>query len=131
MLSVFSSGHICACYFGLGHYHLDGANLRMQTHLVSKIMHQILAIISWQYNYSKNSFIVMVPACKSNHDIVLLIDRTYSNTAKSIHTISASKASFRRSNVTTFDVESSTTTTASSTRPRGRPTSTSRNVTTV
>ena len=33
----------------------------MQTHLVSKIMHQNLAIILRQFNYSKNSFIVLVP----------------------------------------------------------------------
>ena len=36
MLSEFSSGHICACYQDLGHFHLDGANLQMQTHLVPK-----------------------------------------------------------------------------------------------
>ena len=29
----------------------------MQTHLVSKIMHKSLAIILWQFNYGKNSFI--------------------------------------------------------------------------
>ena len=29
----------------------------MQTHLVSKIMHQNLAIILQQFNYGKNSFI--------------------------------------------------------------------------
>ena len=40
MLSEFSSGHICACYLGLGHFHLDGANFQMQTHLVPKIMHK-------------------------------------------------------------------------------------------
>ena len=33
----------------------------MQTHLVSKIMHQNLAIILQQFNFSKNSFIVLVP----------------------------------------------------------------------
>ena len=31
----------------------------MQTHLVSKIMHQNLAVILWQFNYGKNSFIVL------------------------------------------------------------------------
>ena len=56
MLSQFSS----ACYYGLGHFHIDGANLHMQTHLVSKIMHQNLAVILCQYNYSKNSFIVLI-----------------------------------------------------------------------
>ena len=30
---------------GLGHFHLDGANLQMQTYLVAKIMHQNLAVI--------------------------------------------------------------------------------------
>ena len=40
MLSEFSSGHICACYKGLGYFQLDGANLQMQTQLVPKIMHQ-------------------------------------------------------------------------------------------
>ena len=40
MLSEFLSGHIRACYQGLGHFHLDGAHLQMQTHLVPKIMHQ-------------------------------------------------------------------------------------------
>ena len=29
------------------------------THLVSKIMHQNLAVILWQFNYGKNSFIVL------------------------------------------------------------------------
>ena len=62
MLSEFSSGHICACYDELGHFHLDDANLQMQTHLVSKIMHQNLAVILQQFKYSKNSFIVLVPA---------------------------------------------------------------------
>ena len=33
----------------------------MQTHLVPKIMHQNLTIILQQFNYSKNSFIVLVP----------------------------------------------------------------------
>ena len=40
MISEFSSGHIYACYLGLGHFHLDSAYLQMQTHLVPKIMHQ-------------------------------------------------------------------------------------------
>ena len=40
MLSEFSSGNICDCYYGLGHFHIDGVNLQMQTHLVSKITHQ-------------------------------------------------------------------------------------------
>ena len=29
MISEFSSGHICACYWGIGHFHLDGTNLQM------------------------------------------------------------------------------------------------------
>ena len=33
----------------------------MQTHLVPKIVHQNLAVILWQFNYSENSFIVLVP----------------------------------------------------------------------
>ena len=33
----------------------------MQTHLVPKIMHQNLAITLQQFNYGKNSFIVLVP----------------------------------------------------------------------
>ena len=61
MLSGFSSGNNCACCSGLGHFHLDGANLQMQTHLVSKIMHQNLAVILRQLNYSNNSFIVLIP----------------------------------------------------------------------
>ena len=40
MLSEFSSGHICACYYGLGHFNLDNANLQKQTNLVPQIMHQ-------------------------------------------------------------------------------------------
>ena len=32
----------------------------MQTYSVSKIMHQNIAKILWQFNYSKNSFIPMV-----------------------------------------------------------------------
>ena len=40
MLNEFSSGHICACTQGLGHFNLDGTNLQMQTHLVPKIMLQ-------------------------------------------------------------------------------------------
>ena len=32
MLSEFSSGNICDCYYGLGHFHIDGVNLQMQTH---------------------------------------------------------------------------------------------------
>ena len=65
IFSEFSSGHICAFHLGLGHFHLDGANLQMQTHLVPKIMHQNLAINLWQFNYSKNSFIVLVPGIES------------------------------------------------------------------
>ena len=39
-------------------FQVDGANLRMQTHLASKIMHHnFMAIQLWQ----KNSFIVLVP----------------------------------------------------------------------
>ena len=48
-------------YLGLGHFHLDGANLQMQTHLVPKKMHQNLAVILQQFNYGKNIFIVLVP----------------------------------------------------------------------
>ena len=33
----------------------------MQTHLVSNIMHQNLAIILQHFNYCKNSFIVLFP----------------------------------------------------------------------
>ena len=33
----------------------------MRTYLVSKIMHQNIVIISQQFNYGKNSFIVLVP----------------------------------------------------------------------
>ena len=58
IFNEFSCVHICACHYGLGHFHLDGANLRMQTHLASKIMHHnFMAIQLWQ----KNSFIVLVP----------------------------------------------------------------------
>ena len=57
MLSEFSSGHICACYKGLGYFHLDGANLQLQSRLVPKIMHQ-------NRMHYKNSFIVLVPGCE-------------------------------------------------------------------
>ena len=33
------------CCLGLGHLHLDCANLKMQTYFVPKIIHQNLAII--------------------------------------------------------------------------------------
>ena len=42
-------------------FYLDGVNLQMQTHLVSKIMHQNFAVILQQFNNSKNSFAVLVP----------------------------------------------------------------------
>ena len=38
----------------------------MQTHLVSKIMHQNFAIILWQFNYGKNSFIVFGPRSRGS-----------------------------------------------------------------
>ena len=44
---------------GLGYINLDGANLQIKTYSVPKIMHQNLAIILWQFNYSKNRFIVL------------------------------------------------------------------------
>ena len=76
MLGEFSSGHICACYKGLGHFHLTGGNLQMQTHLVPKIMHQFFSIILQHFNYDKNSFIVLVPyicfvvvTCHLLHDL--------------------------------------------------------------
>ena len=57
MLSEFPSGRISACYEGLGHFQLDGANLQMQTHLVSKIMHKngciFMAVVlgpNWVYS---------------------------------------------------------------------------------
>ena len=62
MLSEVSSGHISTWFYGLGFFNLDGANLQMQTHLVSKIMHQNLAVKLWQFNYGKKSFIVLFPA---------------------------------------------------------------------
>ena len=43
---------------------MHGANLQMQTHLVSKIMHQNLVIILRQFSYGKNSFIVLVPGVR-------------------------------------------------------------------
>ena len=36
----------------------------MQIHLVSEIMQQNIAIILWQFNYDKNSFIVLVPGTR-------------------------------------------------------------------
>ena len=36
----------------------------MQTHLMSKIMHQNYAIILQQFNYGKNSFAVLVQSAK-------------------------------------------------------------------
>ena len=59
---------ICACFLGLGHFHLEGANLQIQTHLEPKIMHQNLAIILQHFNYSKNSFIALLPECRLNDD---------------------------------------------------------------
>ena len=56
MLSEFSSGHISAWYF-----HLDGANVQMQTHLVPKIMHQNLAVILCSSITAKIVFAVLVP----------------------------------------------------------------------
>ena len=60
MLSEFSSGHICDCYKGLEHFHLDGAYLQMQTHLVPKIMHQKQLDFLLQF-YGQIGFIVLVP----------------------------------------------------------------------
>ena len=66
MLSEFSSGQICACYLGLGHFHLYGANLQMQTHLVPKVIHQNLGIILWQSITAQNSFIALaLYVCRS------------------------------------------------------------------
>ena len=59
MHSKFSSGHIFACYKGLGHYHLDGANLQMQTHLVPKNAAKIFIFLQQAY-YSQIGFIVLV-----------------------------------------------------------------------
>ena len=50
-------------------FHLEGANLRMQTQFVPKIMHENLAIILQQTYYGIISFIVSVPipdACYSS-----------------------------------------------------------------
>ena len=44
----------------------------MQTHLMSKIMHQNIAIILWQFNYSKNCFLVLAPECLSLYSSSLL-----------------------------------------------------------
>ena len=46
-----SCGHIGTCYKGLGHVHHDGANSQIQTHFVSKIMHENLATILQQLYY--------------------------------------------------------------------------------
>ena len=42
----------------------------MQTHLVRKIIHQNLAVILWQLNYSKISFIVLVPEIRSSIPVI-------------------------------------------------------------
>ena len=44
----------------------------MQTHLVSKLMHQNLAVIIWQFNYGKNSFIVLVPGTTTTNVTTML-----------------------------------------------------------
>ena len=44
----------------LGHFHLDGANLQTQTHLVPKLMLQNLAIILRPFYYGKNKLIALV-----------------------------------------------------------------------
>ena len=66
---------------GLGHFHLDGANLQIQTHLVPKIMHQNIAIILQQFNYSKNLFIVLVPG--AGFDLIEHNNETNSSHKKS------------------------------------------------
>ena len=50
------------------HFHLDDTNIQMQTHLESKIMDKNLAVILRQFNYGKNSFIVLIP-CPRKSDI--------------------------------------------------------------
>ena len=45
MLSEFSSGHICACYSKLGQFHLDGANLQMQTYLMHQKWPYFMAVV--------------------------------------------------------------------------------------
>ena len=60
MLIEFSSRHFCACYLGLGHFHLYGANLLMQTHLVPKIMQQKQPYFLRQLYYGKIEVIVLV-----------------------------------------------------------------------
>ena len=42
----------------------------MQTHLMSKIMHQNLAVILRQFNYSNISFILLVPECHCHQQII-------------------------------------------------------------
>ena len=45
----------------LGHFHPDGANLKMQTHFVPTMMCQNLALIFWQLYYGEICFAVLVP----------------------------------------------------------------------
>ena len=50
---------------GLGHFHLDGANLQVYAHLVPKIMHQNIVIILRQFIYGKKLFYSIGPRTSS------------------------------------------------------------------
>ena len=53
---------------GLGHFHLDGANFQMQTHIVPKIMHQ-KAVFLRQLHYGQIGFIVSFPGLRWGYKI--------------------------------------------------------------
>ena len=55
-----SCGHICIFFQGLGHYHLNGTNLEIQTHFVLKIRHQNITVILCLLYYCKIRFAVLV-----------------------------------------------------------------------
>ena len=50
-----------ATMYRLGHFHLDGSNLQMQTHIGPKRMDHDLAMMLLQLFYSKIRFIVLYP----------------------------------------------------------------------
>ena len=50
-----------ATMYRLGHFHLDGANLQMQAHIVPKRMDHDLAMMLLQLFSSKIRFIVLYP----------------------------------------------------------------------
>ena len=57
MLFEFSIEHICTCLLGQGHFYLDGANLRIQTHFLPEILHQNIVEILRHLYYVKKGIV--------------------------------------------------------------------------